>query len=410
MDKVAERALLKLLSQAESAWASGGAGRALSLPFTESKLPAYFEFGTHADRTVCNATLMLAERAHAITIDWDPRSGDKRQVLRITLISADKLATFLEVVPRWTMVDRATQTLNHLMAEFSVLNDVIAGWTAGTSIRKTGPADVIDWTDACRVMQHRRAHGIDDLPHRGLSVALFGNSKRLEQLWPMLDTLLQGGLDAAARSDEDICGELGIVKFPSTFLLAGRLDVIYGGREFDVREPYVGLSPSDIQAVLPLDKVDTLLSVENLSTFHELARRSPAKSRCALIYTAGMPSPSWLRVFKLLIEALPPQAAVRHWGDIDAGGFRIADCLARACDNLGRTLAPYGMDGALLEAQEASAEAARKSLDEAELRTIRRICEARSWTQEWAFISKHKKAFEQEGMRPTLETITKGLS
>lgn len=45
---------------------------------------------------------------------------------------------------------------------------------------------------------------------------------------------------------------------------------------------------------------------------------------------------------------------------------------------------------------------ARKPLDEAELRTIRGICEARSWASEWSFVSEHKKAYEQEGMRATL--------
>lgn len=398
MNKVAERALQKLLSQAESAWANGAQGKTLSLPFTESKLPAYFAFPTSTERLECNADLGLAERARAITIEWDPRSGDKRQVARITLVDADKLASFLEVMPRWAVVEAATATVSHLLELFPVLSQVIAAWTMGTAVRRTTAADVSDWQDACRVILHRRVSGDADLPHRGLSVSLFNDSKRLEELWPMLDILLQGALDGAARSDEEICGELGIVKFPSTVLLAGRINVVYGGHVLDIRPPYLGLSPTHIDAVEALEEIDTLLSVENLSTFHELARQSLADRRCILIYTAGMPSPSWLRIYRLMLQALPQGAVLRHWGDIDAGGFRIAHRLATACLSEGRVLLPYGMAGELNRFDGELGVGARKALDDAELRTIRKICEARSWNEEWDFVNQRKLAYEQEGM------------
>lgn len=402
MNKVAERALLKLLSQSETAWANGTQEKALSLPFSESKLPAYFEFGTSADRAACNADLGLAERAGAIEIHWDPRSGDRRQIARITLQDACKLAAFLEVSPRWAVVEAATASLNQLAEAFPVLHQVIAAWKTGGLVRRTSAADVIDWQDACRVILHRRASGDVDLPHRGLSVSLFNDSKRLEALWPMLDILLQGGMDAGARSDKEICGELGIVKFPSTVLLAGSAQVTYGGHALDVRWPYLGLSPTHVDGVEPLGDVDTLLSVENLSTFHELARQSPGERRCVLIYTAGMPSPSWLRIYRLMLRALPAAAAVRHWGDIDAGGFRIANRLANACQNEGRRLKPYGMAGELSKEAHEAGEGARKALDAAELRTIQRICAARAWDREWAFVDERKFAYEQEGMRAVM--------
>lgn len=399
MNKVAERALLKLLSQAENAWAAGAADKQLSLPFTESKLPGYFEFPSSAERLTCNADLGLAELDRAITITWDPRSGDKRQIARITLVDADKLARYLKVSPRWAMVDAATAAVGHLMEAFPVLSQVISAWAAGTAVRRTTATDVLDWRDACRVIQHRRASGDADLPHRGLSVSLFNDSKRLEQLWPMLDILLQGGMDGAGRSDEEICGELGIVKFPSTVLLAGQIKVLYSGQDLILREPYLGLSPTHVESVAALTEIDTLLSVENLSTFHELARQPLDDRRCALIYTAGMPSPSWLRIYRLMLGALPTGASVRHWGDIDAGGFRIANRLAGACEGEARVLLPYGMAGELNKEPSEAGEGARKALDDAELRTIRKICEARGWSRQWAFVDNRKLAYEQEGMR-----------
>lgn len=139
---------------------------------------------------------LAAERVSAIDVQWDPRSGDKRQIARITLLDADKLAALLEVSPRWAVVEAATASVNHLLGEFPVLNQVLAAWKAGVLVRRTSAADVLDWQEACRVILHRRASGDADLPHHGLSVSLFNDSKRLEALWPMLDILLQGGMDA----------------------------------------------------------------------------------------------------------------------------------------------------------------------------------------------------------------------
>lgn len=398
MNPVAHQALLKLLSQAERAWANEAQDKVLTLAFTPAKLPTYFQFPTSEQRAQCNADLGLAELAQSITIEWDARSGEKRQISRIRLVSAEKLAQLLGHSPRWAVVEAATALLSPMLPTFAVLGQVIAAWTRGTTVRRTSAQDATHWLDACRVILHRRASGDEDLPYRGLSVALFDDSKRLESLWPMLDVLLQDSLEGAARSEEDICGELGIVKHPSTFLIAGPLQIVYGGEPLDIRAPYLGLSPTHINAVGALDGIDTLLSVENLTTFHELAKQSLKDHRCAVIYTAGMPSPSWLRLYGLLLKALPVRAAALHWGDIDAGGFRIADRLASACVNMGRTLALYGMAGELIRQDGETKAGARKALDSSELNAIRKICEARSWPAQWAFVSQRKMAYEQEGM------------
>ena len=204
--------------------------------------------------------------------------------------------------------------------------------------------------------------------------------------------LRRGGLGAAG----------GIPRTASPLSVSVR--VMYNGHALDVCRPYLGLSPTHIDGVEPMGEVDTLLTVENLSTFHELARLPLADRGCAVIYTAGMPSPSWLRIYRLMLKALPDAAEVRHWCDIDAGGFRIANRLAAACQDEGRALRLYGMGGELnRETQEAS-EGARKALDDGELRTIRRICASRDWNREWAFVDERKLAYEQEGMRVIVPT------
>lgn len=85
-----------------------------------------------------------------------------------------------------------------------------------------------------------------------------------------------------------------------------------------------------------------VLIIANQTTFHVEARRR-CDSDALLIYTAGMPSPAWRRMYLTLLKDLPSDVPVRHWGDVDEGGFRIAAYLAMAAAEAGKSLEPWNM-------------------------------------------------------------------
>ena len=87
-----------------------------------------------------------------------------------------------------------------------------------------------------------------------------------------------------------------------------------------------------------------------------------------------------------------------HWGDADAGGFRIAEYIAKAAALHGRRLDLYGMDGQLCDADRVST-VARRSLDDTEVDAICRTCTQRGWVAEGNWIRTVRLAVEQEAMR-----------
>jgi hypothetical protein len=147
------------------------------------------------------------------------------------------------------------------------------------------------------------------------------------------------------RSDEEVFGELGLVKFPPTLLLAGTCTVNSQGQQITLARPYLGFAPRAIDSFSGIESTRVFLSVENLTTFHELTRLARPGDGHLLLYSAGMPSPSWLHVYSLLLEVLPLEAKILHTGDIDAGGFRIAEFIAKAAQRQKRSLHLHGMDG-----------------------------------------------------------------
>jgi hypothetical protein len=398
---IARKALVKLLGQAESAWGRESTDRQISLRFSEASFPDYLQLGSYAHREECNADLRLAEQSGAIAIDWDVRAGELRQIERIRLVNPDKLADLVKVDPLWVKLHVAECKLASKVAIFPVLLQVLAAWKRGVQVRGTRPSDWPTWLDAVRVVEHCRMMNGDDLPIRRLSTTLFADSKRIEALWSAMDVLLQGDVSAPVRSDEEVFGELGLVKFPPTLLLAGDGFVHLGDQVLPLTRPYLGLPPRTISRFSSFSGAKVLLSVENLTTFHELCELCRPEDGHILIYSAGMPSPSWLRVYELLLAELPDDAQVRHWGDIDTGGFRIADYIAKAALRKKRQLLLHGMNGSL-SVEESGGRVVRRSLSDGEVSAIVRICDFRGWISEADWVNRSRFAIEQESMRIAL--------
>ena len=396
MSSVANEALQKLLRRAENAYGREGGERKVALRFSRESMPAYARIETHAEKESCHGELLLAEREGAITIEWDRRAGEKNQIQRIGLADRGALARFLGVVPRWEAVSRAADRFAHWNAEYPVLEKVIEHWGSGAKVRGTGPEDVGAWDDAVKVVAHCRLQFAADVPVRRLSARLTGDSKRIEQLAAIIDILVQGDVAAPARDPEDVFNEIGLVKFPPTLLIAGAIQVAIDGRNIAVDSAYLGFPPSAITGFSCASAVVALLTVENLTTFHEMVARRHEAPGTILLYTGGMPSPSWKRIYRLLLLSLPIDARVFHWGDIDAGGFRIADHLAGCVDDAGRRLELHGMTP---EAIGSDTLTIRRALTDVEISVIEKICARRGWDAASQWVTENRVAVEQESLQ-----------
>lgn len=374
-EEAANSILGKLLRRAENALAKD-ASRAISLRLSDKSVPEYWRLQRHKDKLECNAVLRAAEKQGGIKIEWDKRADENSQVERVLLLDENLLASYLGVVPRWLLIEQASREFASNLDRYPLLEQVLENWRHGSQVRNSKPGDFEVWISAIRVIDYCRNKAGDDIPIRRLSASLFSNSKRLETLVPYIDSLIQNDLSASIREAEEVFSELGLVKFQPTLLLAGDLAVLYGQQETRVLRPYIGLAPKEIKAIKGEVSFSYLLTVENLTTFHELVSQRPQGA--IVFYTGGMPSPSWKRVYKLLLQELPSSTPVYHWGDIDGGGFRIANHLAMCCSEMDFDLRLHCMTASLLPADTAIA----RDLLLTERTQIQNICERWSWGNE----------------------------
>lgn len=339
MDPLAKKALERLLRSADRQ----EAGVAVRQPaLTASALADYRGLRSLKAKEEFEAVMQHAQAVGAIRV-VRPKFESHGFIERVDLVDAEALAQVLGRETNTSRVDRARKSILARCSDFPALEDVLQRWETLKKARGTGPEAFGDWLAACDVIEDCRSKvndGASEIPVRDASARLFKDSKRIEQLVPLIDALLCGSLDELARPVNEVLQELGLFREEQPVRMAGMVCVRRERGAFVLDRPYCALPPSTI---LGLGSQPTrVLTIENLTTFHVQAR-SVCDSNVLCIYTGGMPSPSWRRMYVDVLRDLSGDVLVHHWGDVDEGGYRIAAFISRAAAESGKQLLPWRM-------------------------------------------------------------------
>lgn len=338
MNGLAECLLLRLLQQGE---ANAAGVRKSPARLTSNDLKAYRDTASLSEKESFESLMQLARSRGAVCFEVDDRHDSYSFIKRVELADIAVLAEILGRPLQTVGIEAAAVLLAPWLHEHSVLAEVVDAWRQLKAPRKLGPESASDWLDGVKAINFLRQQTItaeSGIPVRVASQTLFNDTKRLEQLVPALDALLVGSLGIPARQSAEVWQELGLLKEEQPALLAGKV-VIARSRVTSVLDsPYSGFSPVTVHGLE--SSPSSVLSIENLTTFHMEARRCCNES-ILLLYTGGMPSPNWRSMYRRLLACLPESVPVYHWGDIDEGGFRIAAVLADDARAKGRELQPW---------------------------------------------------------------------
>ncbi|MFV0453903.1 MAG: Wadjet anti-phage system protein JetD domain-containing protein [Pseudomonas sp.] len=330
-------ALARLLARAERARLSGST-RTIRESF-KSHESAYWKQSLD-ERDQMHAQMQAARATGAIDLEWAKQGGNDRPLEAIVLRDLDKLAQYLGVPTVHTSVAKAADLLAPWKHSPRVM-ELLSNWGCLKQVRSLGPDSAADFVDALQVLDAVSGAQEDQIL-RQLSVKMFRNSKRLEALCKHIDILTAEASNSSARHWSEVFGSIGISKEPQPFLLAGTGQLrLIDGTECPIVRPFLGVANSAIAGYQ--GEPEWLLTIENLTTFHQAARALGTNSKGVVIYTAGMPSPSWGKAYVQILSRLPNSCCVYHWGDHDEGGFRIAARIAHFAAELGLSINPWSM-------------------------------------------------------------------
>ena len=399
MSAAARKALEKLLSRAERAWSRKSEDTTLALRMSEASFKDYLELPTRRETDEFHAAMRAAERAGAIRIEWDSHAGEDGQILRVVLMDKGALTNHVGRTPLWDACSQAEARLSEF-APHDGARRLLEKWRLGKRPRSIGPDRIDDLMDAVRVLHGLGEYGGEDIPVRQYSVKLFNDSKRAEALLPVLDYLTSEGDDEGmARTAEEVLGGLGLIRHPQPALAAGMARVVFhNGDAIRLPSPYLGLAPQSVERIEVAVSARFILTVENYTTFNEICRGKAGPIQGIVLYTAGMPSPSFLTVYAKALESALDDVQIYHWGDIDLGGYRVADALMKMARKAGKKLLLWRMNPEDL----AKNYVPWRSLSDREESWMKEIARHNGWLSEYEGISAAAVAFEQEIIAPEL--------
>lgn len=342
MDPTAADLLAILLSMGESHEAGA---RQQPASLTAYKLKPYRELTQLARKEAVEAAFKAASALRLVEIIWDGRERDGGFIERVNIVDTSGLARFLGMVPAKERHAHAARMLEPHLVAFPVLNEVLDRWGKLKSVRGMGPQDAAVWRDAAVAIDWARAQEGNEegfLVLRNASAAVFRDSKRMESITPAIDVLLAESASAPPREASEVWAELGLAKEEQPVRLAGRIVVVRERVTGLLDAPYSAFPVSTVQGVVAAGAPHEILTIENLTTFHQEARRRNEEP-VLLIYTGGAPSPAWRAMYVRILGSTPTTTQIRHWGDVDEGGFRIAAQIANLASTAGRRLDPHRM-------------------------------------------------------------------
>lgn len=168
---------------------------------------------------------------------------------------------------------------------------------------------------------------------RDLSVRLFLDSKRVEQLCAKVQSLLFQYGDYEEK--ESVLEECGVVQTPTYVMMKGNGCLDLAGQRMDLSgmKGDIALSTAslkELKAVRILGR--RVVTVENLTAFHDYENQSDF-----VVYLGGFHN-RIKRDFLCFLYSQNPEKEYRHFGDLDAGGFYILEHLKRKTKIPFRTL------------------------------------------------------------------------
>ena len=293
----------------------------------------YTRIGGPAAQDEFHRILHDAERAGGITLEKARLGRFTGEFARVRLVDADKLYQFLVRSPAGAIADVARRRIDETIPDilkdlfFAELErDAIAAWRNNKSYLGFWPAQADTFITVIRL-----AHGIvhlagRDVDHRTFSRRAVKDSKALERSEGRVAQLLKrrnGNL--AGEEPREILEASGIVRRAHLLQVKGPLRLSSDALTVEgTGELFIGLPWVAAQQATLMKPVDYIITIENPTSFW---RYCTEIGGCYLaLLSDGFPARDVLSSMVHLVKAARriTDAPIYHWGDIDAGGVRIA--------------------------------------------------------------------------------------
>lgn len=293
----------------------------------------YTQVGGPAAQDDFHRVLQDAERAGGITLERERLGRFTGEFARVRLVNADSLYRFLIRAPAHSIAETARRTIETSASEIladpffrELEEEAIAAWRCNKSFLGFTPSQVETFVTVLRL-----THGIvhlagRDLDHRTFSRRTVKDSKALER-WEGRVAQLLKRRDTSLAGDEprEVLEASGIVRRAHLLQVKGPLRLHSDTLKIDgTGDVFIGLPWAAVQQTTLSRPVDYIVTIENPTSFWRYCTEITGNYLALL--SDGFPAREVLSSMAHLVKAARAETGVPvfHWGDVDAGGVRIA--------------------------------------------------------------------------------------
>jgi hypothetical protein len=293
----------------------------------------YKQVGGPAAQDDLHRILQDAERAGGIALEKNRLARFTGEFARVRLLDAESLYKFLGRSAARSVADATRRTIEAAIPDIlkepffkDVVGDAAAAWGANKSFVGLRPANVDTLLTVLRL-----THGVinlagRDIDHRTFSRRTVKDSKALERSEGRVAQLLKRW-NQTFEGDEprEILEACGIVRRAHLLFVKGPLILVSDELRLEgTGELFIGLPWPSVQLATLSQAVEYIITIENPTSFWRYCLEVEG---CYLaLLSDGFPARDVLSSMVHFVKAARSiqEVPVFHWGDIDAGGIRIA--------------------------------------------------------------------------------------
>ena len=293
----------------------------------------YRRVGGPAAQDAVHRVLRGAEETGAVSLERDREALHTGEYSRIRLRSAEALYGFLDREPASLIAEAAIEACRKSLGDIAadpqveeILADAFRSWRTNKRFLGVTADEPRALAKAlCLAYGIRNWQGAD-IDHRTFSRRVVKDSKALERQEARVANILRIGKEDFKDLDHrEVLEAHGIVRRPHPVFFRAPLKVDTPSFCSEgVVAPFIGL-PADLLVSARLAKpVDYVLIIENPTSFWRYC--AEISDNGLIILSDGFPARDVLAGIVRLVQLARRSAEtpVHHWGDIDAGGLKIA--------------------------------------------------------------------------------------
>ena len=312
----------------------------------------YYDIEQSERRISVNRAVTELAELKLLSFEW--MKGERDHIIAKVWLNTDKLELAYNVVGRKAksdvvdeicleILDRHEQVFFPCFKNF--LYDAYIAISQRRSIIRSIPSDATERKHLFKAICALDRLTGSEITERVFSLQCFGDSKKFEEatrsrIISILKKYLE--FDDDTR-DEEILGQVGIVKYPEQFEFSGKISLAIEDEMVNFAPLRFGSSISiyDLSRgnLLISPDVKRIVSIENRANYIEYIQKSLANDEI-ILYHGGQYSPSKKKFFLAISEKMPEGCKWVHWGDIDYGGFSM---LARLRREIREEIGPFRM-------------------------------------------------------------------